>query len=137
MCVYGLCPLCRHSLQEYFVVHDLVLSSCSLPCCLTPLLQFSFCNNILGQIVYRSWTLSLYSIVFAILSLFVISIFNQFVSAYIFNCSLWPVHCPLLFFSSLLGATHCSCLQLFYVHYALSASLLLLLLAFLSSFINS
>ncbi len=47
--------------------------------------QFSFFNNFSGQIVYESWTLSLYNVVFTLLPPLVIGIFDQFVSARILD----------------------------------------------------
>lgn len=44
-------------------------------------LQFSFFNNFSGQIVYESWTLSLYNVIFTVLPPLVIGVFDQFVSA--------------------------------------------------------
>jgi phospholipid-transporting ATPase len=44
-------------------------------------LQYSFVNNFSGQIIYESWTLALYNVVFTVLPPFVIGVFDQFVSA--------------------------------------------------------
>jgi len=46
---------------------------------------FSFFNNFSGQIVYESWTLSFYNVLFTLLPPFVIGIFDQFVSARILD----------------------------------------------------
>ncbi|KAI0827823.1 phospholipid-translocating P-type ATPase [Trametes gibbosa] len=46
---------------------------------------FSFFNNFSGQIVYESWTLSLYNVVFTVLPPLVIGVFDQFVSARILD----------------------------------------------------
>ncbi|KAJ7287299.1 aminophospholipid-transporting P-type ATPase [Mycena rebaudengoi] len=46
---------------------------------------FAFFNNFSGQIVYESWTLSMYNVVFSVLPPLVIGIFDQFVSARILD----------------------------------------------------
>src|SRR5258708_40342930 len=43
--------------------------------------QYSFLNNFSGQIIYESWTLSLYNVIFTVLPPLVIGVFDQFVSA--------------------------------------------------------
>ncbi|TFY56442.1 hypothetical protein EVJ58_g7642 [Rhodofomes roseus] len=46
---------------------------------------YSFFNSFSGEIVYESWTLSLYNVVFTVLPPFVIGVFDQFVSARILD----------------------------------------------------
>ncbi|KAJ7209673.1 calcium transporting ATPase [Mycena pura] len=46
---------------------------------------FAFFNNFSGQIVYESWTLSMYNVLFTLLPPLVIGIFDQFVSARILD----------------------------------------------------
>jgi phospholipid-transporting ATPase len=46
---------------------------------------FSFFNNFSGQIVYESWTLSFYNVLFTLLPPLVIGVFDQFVSARILD----------------------------------------------------
>jgi phospholipid-transporting ATPase len=48
-------------------------------------LQYSFVNNFSGQIIFESWTLALYNVVFTVLPPFVIGVFDQFVSARILD----------------------------------------------------
>ncbi|KAF2423738.1 phospholipid-transporting ATPase [Tothia fuscella] len=42
---------------------------------------YSFQNNFSGQVIYESWTLSFYNVLFTVLPPFVLGIFDQFVSA--------------------------------------------------------
>ncbi|CCM04383.1 uncharacterized protein FIBRA_06558 [Fibroporia radiculosa] len=46
---------------------------------------YSFFNSFSGEIVYESWTLSMYNIIFTLLPPFVIGVFDQFVSARILD----------------------------------------------------
>ncbi|PCH36737.1 calcium transporting ATPase [Wolfiporia cocos MD-104 SS10] len=46
---------------------------------------YSFFNSFSGEIVYESWTLSMYNVIFTVLPPFVIGVFDQFVSARILD----------------------------------------------------